>query len=239
MEEHLEVQEAIRQHPIQPPGRNYINCAPLSSKVRLGSPTDQPCKILNDVCSNISLIDSELLTKRYPNSELDATIKLDVKGIGKAQTMGHVKIPLWLEGAKDNGERCLIKLEGEFHIVKNFEYGILMGIDMITDYGIDLHISKNQAVLPRFSYEIESVKTKFQSVLIRVKSDLTVQGRMCQAVLIKSHMSPGKDYIFSSYQFLQAGQVVAPSLSLPYALINADTKFLMFQNTSVMPITLK
>ena len=33
-EEYLEVQEAIcLERPIQPPGRNYIKCAPLSSKV--------------------------------------------------------------------------------------------------------------------------------------------------------------------------------------------------------------
>ena len=114
-----------------------------------------------------------------------------------------------------------------------------MGIDMLTDYRIDLHISQDKAILPGFSYEIESIQTKFQSVLVRVKCDLTIQGRTCQAVPIKSHMVPGKDYIFSPHQFLQAGQVLAPSLSLPYALINANTTSLMFQNTSMVPMTLK
>ena len=133
----------------------------------------------------------------------------------------------------------MIESEGEFHVIKNFEHGILIGIDIITDYGINLHISKNQVVLLGFSYENKSVKTKFQSVLIKVKSNLTIQGRTCQTVPIKSHMSSGTNYIFSLYQFLQAGQVVALLLSLPYALINADTKFLIFQNTSMMPITLK
>ena len=180
--------------------------------------------MLNDICSNVSLIDSDKLRILYLHIKPNDNIKLELKGIGKTLTMGYVKIPLWVEGTGDNGQCCLIMLEGEFHIIDDFEHGILIGIDMLTYYGIDLHISKRKATLPGFSHDIESTNMKFQSVLLRVKHDLTIHGRTCQAILIKSYMTPGKDYIFSPYQFQQEGQVLTLSLSLPYALIDSDTK---------------
>src|SRR5258708_7152358 len=132
--------------------------------------------MLNDVCSNISLIDSSRLKTLYPYAEPDDSVKLEVKGIEKMETKGYVKIPLWIEGSEDDGQQCLIKFDREFHIVDDFEHGILIGINMLTDYGINLHISQDKAILPGFSYEIKLIKTKFQSVLVRVKCDPTIQG---------------------------------------------------------------
>ena len=185
----------------QPPGRNYIKCAPLSFKAWLGSPINKLYKILNDVCSNVSVIDSDKLRILYPHIKPNDDVKLEVKGIGKTLTMGYVKIPLWVEVIGDNRQRCLIMMEGEFYVVYDFEYGIMIGMDMVTDYRIDLHISKNKAIRPRFSYDMKSTNMKFQSIPVNVKYDLTIHSRICRAILIKLYMTTRKDCIFCPYQF--------------------------------------
>ena len=52
-------------------------------------------------------------------------------------------------------------------------------------------------------------------------------------------MSPESKYIFEPYQFLQQGQPIMPSLSLPFTILDSTLQGIMFQNTSNEPIHLK
>ncbi|KAF8439650.1 hypothetical protein BGX38DRAFT_1144652 [Terfezia claveryi] len=224
------------------PGRNYLKTVPLSSSVRIGDPTQSPRRMLNDVCSNISLIDHKTLIENYPNTIINAETRVEIHGIGRSGTIGFCSIPIWLEGYQgdiNSQERCLIEIEAEFHVLEDFSYGILLGVDALTDYGIDLMISKGRACAEGFSYDVEYTDSKFRSVLVRLKEDMTVGGRTCRAIPIKSHMLPDRDYVFAPHQFVNQGAAILPSLSLPYAVTNSNVKFLMFQNSSTQPIHLK
>ena len=134
---------------------------------------------------------------------------------------------------------CLIKLEIEFHTLRGFKHGMLMGMDAITDFGIDLMMSEKKAYAEKFSYNIEYENNRCKSVLIRLQESLTVPSRTCIAILMKLWMESGYDYIFTPSQFMREGGPLIPSISLPYAMINTGTWALMFQNSFNHPIHLK
>jgi len=80
-----------------------------------------------------------------------------------------------------------------------------MGLDTIKDYGIDFLISQSLASMGNFTYPVASVNRKFRSVLVQLKNDVTVYGRMCKCIPITSHMMLNVDYVFEPQQFLQPG----------------------------------
>ena len=61
---------------------------------------------------------------------------------------------------------CLIKLEIEFHTLQGFKHRMLMGVDAITNFGIDLMMLDNKAYAEKFSYDIEYENNRCKSVLI-------------------------------------------------------------------------
>src|SRR5258706_14377641 len=137
-----------------------------------------------------------------------------------------------MEGYQRHGEKpCLIKLEIEFHIVSQFKHGWLMGVDAINDFGIDFMMSKGRAGTEEFSYDIDCGYTKFKSVLVRLRESITIAGRTCHAIPIKSQMKPGADYIFTPSQFMCEGGPLIPSISLPYAIMDSGMWMIMFQNS--------
>src|SRR5258707_664073 len=101
---------------------------------------------------------------------------------------------------------------------------MLMGVDAITDFGIDLMMSKGKTYAKNFSYDIDYEDKKFRSVLIRLRKSVTIASRSCQAIPIKSQMKQGIDYTFIPSQFMHEGGPLIPSISLPYAVINSQTR---------------
>ena len=215
-----------------------MKCCPLTSTGCIGSISAMARNILNDVCSNVSLMDLALFNTCYDHLKMDTSHMVGVHGIGRATTTGHCKAPIWMEGHDSEGKPCLIKMDVEFHLIENFAHGVLLGIDTLSDYGIDLFLSSKKALLGPLSYPID-YNQKFKSVLIRAKDDITVYGRTCMKIPIKSHMLPKEEYIFTPHQFLQRGQPVGPSLSLSYTILNSTVQGVMFQNTSNEPLHLK
>lgn len=201
--------------------------------------------MLNNVCSNISLIDSALFNKFYSTFQLATNVLVDIQGIGKATTAGYCVIPIWIEGFKDSNQaspaetlkKYLLRIDYEFHLVDGFKYGVLMGLDAITDFQINLLVASNHATLPGFSYKIRFANKAVEKVPVRVEQDMLIPGRTCQPITIKSHMLSGCDYIFTPQQFLNNS--ILPSLALPYAVINNITKHVMFQNCAVTPINFR
>ena len=143
-----------------------------------------------------------------------------------------------MRGHDSDANPCLIKMDIEFHKIENFVHKLLLGIDALSDYGIDLFLSTKKAQLGPLSYPID-YNQKFRSVLIRTKDNMTVYGHTCKAIPIKSHMLLGVEYVFTPHQFVQQGQPNGPSLSLPFASLDSTVRGIMFQNTSNDLIHLK
>lgn len=95
-----------------------------------------------------------------------------------------------MEGSRHEGDGApvgyLIRMAVKVHLVPNFSHGVLMGLDIITDCGIDFLISRNLACMGEFMYQVKSANRKFRLVLIWLKSDVTVHGRTCRCISITS-----------------------------------------------------
>ncbi|KAF8439658.1 hypothetical protein BGX38DRAFT_1273241 [Terfezia claveryi] len=231
---------AVRSKELTKPRRNYLKTSPLSSRGHIGSPHSNAIDILNDVCSNVSLIDVDTFRKNYPNVPIDTSHVLNIHGIGVSSSVGHCRIPVWMEGTKGS-EKCLIQILVEVHLVEKFSHQLLLGLDTLVDYGVDLLVTKGIATMSggEFSYPVSSINTKFRSVFIRVRENVSIFGRTCKCIPITSHILPNTDYLFEPNFFLQQGKPIIPSLSLPYSIINRNTVGMMFQNVSDTPIHLK
>lgn len=119
-------------------------------------------------------MDFDLLQQNYFGITINSDVSVSVQGIGETQSLWFVHMPTWIDGFRKNeGEdheytltdRRLIQLEGEFHLVIDFGYGVLMEVDMMTDYSIARHLCQARAAPPGFLYKIQSTHTKFRSVL--------------------------------------------------------------------------
>jgi hypothetical protein len=100
---------------------------------------------LTDVESNVGLIDLELFRASYPDVRINESHSATVKGVGKTKAMGFVVVPGWVDGLAPpdgTGYRKPIKVQTdvEFHVVKDFAPKVLLGLDYILDYSIDLSL---------------------------------------------------------------------------------------------------
>jgi len=80
--------------PLAAPGQNYLKTLPLSSTGRIGTSDRDPISILNDVCSNITLMDFELFRKKYHDEKIYEEAKVEVNGIGSVHFMSFARIPI-------------------------------------------------------------------------------------------------------------------------------------------------
>jgi hypothetical protein len=65
---------------------------------------------------------------------------MSIHGVGKACTMGWVVLPVTLN-AKDADGPLDVELDMEFHVMKDLTPGLLLGLDTMIDYDIDLCLS--------------------------------------------------------------------------------------------------
>lgn len=190
------------------PGRNYLKTSPLSSQEHISSSDSAAITILNDVCSNVSLMDAGVFRSSYPASSIDTSHRLDIRGIGSSSSIGHCRIPIWIEGSRHEkglpGTYALIEMTVEVHFVENFGHQLLLGLDTLKDYGVDFLVTKNTVTMScgEFTYPVSSVNTKFRSVLVRARDDVVIPGCTCKCILVTSHMLPGMDYLFEPNHFL-------------------------------------
>jgi hypothetical protein len=229
------------EHPrqLRGDGKSYLRCTPLATKLRLGSPIAAEEAALLDVCSNIGLIDRTLFYSAYPETAVYPSSRV-ISGVGTAKTSGFAVIPVWMD-CWDSVDHCPVTAEFdvEVHLVENFSPGLLLGLDAIRDYQMDLLMSSMTGRIDHagLSFPLYShAAPKFQKVRIFTSQKVTIPGRSTMPVRIKSVMQEGIDYVFDPYM------VVTPSLpsapQLPHAVIAKGTMFLMFSNHSEHPIHL-
>ncbi|KAA8893202.1 hypothetical protein FN846DRAFT_896187, partial [Sphaerosporella brunnea] len=220
-------------------GKSYLRCTPLAAKLHLGSPLAAEKAALLDVCSNIGLIDRALFHSAYPEITVHPSSRL-ISGVGTAKTSGFAVIPVWMDcWDRVNNTRVTTEFDIEVHLVESFAPGLLLGLDAIRDYQMDLltssmsgHIEYAGLSFPLYSH----AAPKFQKVRVFTSQKVTIAGRTTMPIRIKSAMQEGIDYVFDPYM------LAAPSLpqtpQLPHAVIAQNTKFLMFSNHSEHPVHL-
>jgi len=88
-------------------------------------------------------------------------------------------IPIYLQGRDTKlGTPCTARIYIEVHLIRDFKPGLLMGLDAITDYGIQMDIQGGRASIPhqQFEYALETSRAPRSSVLVKVAKVTEIPG---------------------------------------------------------------
>lgn len=221
-------------------GRSYLRFSPMTSMIKLGGPDQQPQKGLMDPCSNTCIIDENLLRSRYPTVKVHP-LETKIIGVGSKPTQGFTVIPIWVDCVDPTRptETVTVELDIEAYIVKEFTAGILIGLDALIDYNIDLSLPGHTATVSSSGTEycfplLSQPSEKPLRIKIMASEAVTVPGRTSMAVGLKGRMREGLDYIFSPGLITPRG--LPPSPQLAHSIIDKGVKFVMFTNHSHHPI---
>jgi len=138
-------------------------------------------------------------------------------------------VPIYLRGTDTaTGTPCTARIYIEVHLVRNFKPGILIGLDAITDYGIQMDIPRGTASIPhqQFEYALETGVSPRSSVFVKVAKATVIPGRCLQKVQVKSAMAEGFDYIFEPFVCWSQGEHL--TAQLPVAVLDSRTSVVMF-----------
>jgi hypothetical protein len=223
-------------------GFSYLRASPLHAKIRLGNANGEITNALTDVDSNVGLIDLELLRASYPDVRINESHSATVKGVGKTKAMGFVVVPVWVDGLAPpdgTGYRKPIKVQTdvEFHVVKDFAAKVLLGLDYILDYSIDLSLPNRLATFGRYGITFQlhcPPHRRFQSVRVFCAKDVTVPGRTIQAISMSSAMANNTDYTFEPTMTAPRGLPTDPQLA--FGIMDNTVKHVMFANHSEHPV---
>jgi len=170
--------------------------------------------------------------------------RISIKDVGERRTVGWAVIPICLEGFNvrtdlEKAKPTLARIHMEVHIMRKFEPGILLGLDALRDYNIDLDLVNMMARVRHWGFEYPLAyarKPARASVLVKTAKAITIPGRIVMCVTVRSAMLPGYDYIMEPFLCWEQGS--SPHVQLPKVILNSSSGKIMFRNTREHPIRL-
>jgi hypothetical protein len=76
----------------------------------------------------------------YPDVVINDSVQISVHGVGQASTVGWVVLPVTIH-AHDADGPVNVEMDVEWHVMRDFKPGLLLGLDTMLDYDIDLCLS--------------------------------------------------------------------------------------------------
>jgi len=162
-----------------------------------------------------------------------------VSGVGTNKTSGYAIVPIQFNCIR-NGNICeKLQADIEVHLMEDFPPGLVIGLDFLCDYGMELNIAKKIASFPTgHTTRLASPPNKrFGNVKVLCRNRMVVPPRTIKKVEIKTSIAPGTDYTFSPFTAVEKG--MPPSPQLMHAVIDSSTTSMMFSNWSEHPIVIE
>jgi hypothetical protein len=213
-------------------GRGYTKCSPLAATLGFGG---QQLKCLMDPDSNTSIVDLRILKACYPDASINDSVQMSIHGVGKACTMGWVVLPVTLN-AKDADGPVDVELDVEFHVMKDFTPGLLLGLDTMIDYDIDLCLSALEGSVRSYKFALDAPYRPFKSVLVKTTKKVTVPGRTATVIPVHSAMASGFDYVIDPFYTAMKGVTCGPQL--PKGIADSTLSKMVYVNDSDHPLVL-
>jgi hypothetical protein len=213
-------------------GRNYTKCAPLSATVSFGAGN---AKCLMDPDSNTSIVDFDKLRASYPDVVVNDSVQIAVHGVGQASTVGWVVLPVTIH-ARDADGPVNVEMDVEWHVMRNFKPGLLLGLDTMIDYDIDLCLSDLTGTAHGFRFDLDVPYRPFRSVLVKTSRKVTVPGRTATVIPVTSAMVSGFDYVIDPFYTAMEGVTCGPQL--PKGIADATMDKMVYVNDTDHPLVL-
>jgi hypothetical protein len=213
-------------------GRNYTKCAPLSATVSFG---DKDTKCLMDPDSNTSIVDFDKLRASYPEVVINDSVQISVHGVGQASTVGWVVLPVTFH-AHDADGPVNVEMDVEWHVMRDFKPGLLLGLDTMLDYDIDLCLSDLTGTAHGFQFDLDAPYRPFRSVLVKTSRKVIVPGRTATVIPVTSAMVCGFDYVIEPFYTAMKGVTCGPQL--PKGVADATMDKMVYVNDTDHPLVL-
>ena len=238
------VKEARKLTKDAPLGRSYVEMTPTFCEVMLGTHRTKKLGLL-DSCAQLSLIGRDTIDELRKLEEVELHEKsLKIKGISASEAHHFCEISVVIRaGAKP------MKMTAEFWVVESLNESFVLGMDCITKYGIDLHISKKIARMTHEGQQLdfplyfgkewkeELIRSEYN---VRSKNTITIPPRMegtvevvitCQDRNLPAHDLFLEPVVMSNLElntFATAGK----------GIISSKTSMVWFANMGDQPVTL-
>ena len=234
----MEIPMIILERPSQlhGDGRSFLRSTPLVCYVRAGQLG--PMKALTDQCSNVGLMDLALFRRGYPEIGIQQNTA-SVSGVGTNKTSGYAIVPIQFDCVRNGDTREKLQADIEVHLIEDFPPGLVIGLDFLCDYGMELNIAKKIASFPtsHTTRLASPPNKKFRNVKVLCHKRTTVPPRMIKKIEIKASITPRMDYTFSPFTVVEKG--MPPSPQMMHTIIDSGTKSMMFSNWSEHPVVIE
>jgi len=234
----MEIPTIILERPSQlrGDGRSFLRSTPLHCYVRAGQLG--PMKALTDPCSNVGLMDLALFRRGYPEIGIQQNTA-SVSGVGTNKTFGYAIVPIQFDCVRNGDTREKLQADIEVHLIEDFPPGLVIGLDFLCDYRMELNIAKKIASFPtgHTTRLASPPNKKFRNVKVLCRKRTTVPPRTIKKIEIKASITPGMDYTFSPFTVVEKG--MPPSPQMMHAIIDSGTKSMMFSNWSEHPVVIE
>jgi len=170
-------------------GKSFLRSTPLHCYVRareLG-----PTKALTDPCSNVGLMDLALFQRGYPATGIHP-LTASVSAVGTNKTSGYAIVPIQFDCIRNGNIREKLQADIEVHLMEDFPPGLVIGLDFLCDYGMELNIAKKIASFPTgHTARLASPPNKrFGNVKMWCRNRTVVPPRTIKKVEIKASIAP-------------------------------------------------
>jgi hypothetical protein len=224
---HLEIPTTFPRN-----SQNYTKCSPLAATLGFGA---SQVKYLMDPNSDTSIVEARLLKAAYLDATVNDSVQISIHGVGQSSTMGWIVLPVTIQATDDHSPNE-VELDIEFHVMKDFAPGLLLGLDTIIDYDIDLCLSDLEGSARGYKFALDAPYRPFRSVLVKTAKKIRVLGRTATVIPVKSAMLPGFDYIIEPYYTILPGTTCGPQL--PKGLANSGLRAMVYVNDTEHPMIL-
>jgi hypothetical protein len=86
---------------------------------------------------------------------INGSVRITVHRVDQASTVGWAVLLVTVQGS-DNGAQVDVKMDVEWHDMRNFKLGLLLGLDTMIDYDIDLYLSSLEDPAHRYKFTLHT-----------------------------------------------------------------------------------
>jgi hypothetical protein len=129
-----------------------------------------------------------------------------------------------------------VEIDVEWHVMWDFKPGLLLGLDTMIDYEIDLSLSDLKGTTHGFQFDLDTPYRPFRSVLIKTSRKVTVPGRTATVIPVTSAMVCGFNYIIDPFYTAMQGVTCGPQL--PKEVADSTMDQIVYVNDTDHPLVL-
>ncbi|SNX86178.1 uncharacterized protein MEPE_04887 [Melanopsichium pennsylvanicum] len=179
-------------------GQAFAGHIPTTAFVSLAD--TEPRLSLLDTGATLSIVDEQVARELHLLPLNGPGIR--VNGVGEDRSLGFVTLDLSIQGRRDN-KATHLHSSADFHILRDFKPGVLLGLDVIRSCGIVIDVKSGRATVGDVSFPVYDTRGKAMSAksvsrAIVAKATTIIAPHSHTLVPVNHHLLEGVQYVMDS-----------------------------------------